>query len=163
MTLIDSVNQALGHPKLETQIQQLTQERDEAIAQLQQVRSALGIAPTPALAPDPVALPTVENAPADPSASDRADIDPDVRRAIQAMIDLNERTNTFDHKWRISTDPLRFLLAQVGKSSTPKIVAGMRAMKDTIDTHHAKHGIGPRHNRKHGGTNKISKLINLKQ
>ena len=170
------VEHAVGQPELEQQLEVVTKQRDEAIAQLQQVRSALGLtietasvaAPAPLTSPPTASqtslLDTTNLSSFDTvQRHDYEHVDPDVVIAIRAMMALNERTTNHNQKWRISTDPLRVLLTQVGKSSTPKIVKAMKAMKTELDDHHTKHGIGPRHNRIHGGTDKIGDLISLRK
>ncbi|NEO34493.1 MAG: hypothetical protein F6K36_29660 [Symploca sp. SIO3C6] len=90
-------------------------------------------------------------------------VDPDAVQAIRLIMAHNDESTLHKDKWRISTDPLRVLLSQVGKCTTPKIMDAMKAMKTELDEHHQKHGLGQRHNRTHGGADKIASIISLNQ
>ncbi len=90
-----------------------------------------------------------------------ADLDPDVVRALQAILDYNEYEAT-DHqqRWAISIPVMKDLLKQLGKATQPKIEAVLRAKSEAIEQHHRLHGLGQRHNRVHKG-HSISEIITL--
>ncbi|NET47517.1 MAG: hypothetical protein F6K09_02075 [Merismopedia sp. SIO2A8] len=112
-------------------------------------------------------IPTSITVPQDKERGDRSRppinklVDPDAIAAIRLIMAHNDATTLHRDKWRISTDPLRVLLAQVGKNTTPKIMEAMKAMKTELDEHHKKHGLGQRHNRTHGGAEKIGEIISM--
>jgi len=90
-----------------------------------------------------------------------ADLDPDVVRALQAILDYNEYEAT-DHqqRWAISIPVMKDLLKQLGKATQPKIEAVLRAKSEAIEQYHRLHGLGQRHNRVHKG-HSISEIITL--
>lgn len=91
----------------------------------------------------------------------QADLDPDVLKALQAILDYNDHTATSHaERWTISIPVMKDLLKQLGKATQPKIEAVLRAKSDTIHQHHRLHGLGERHNRVHKGRS-ISEIIKL--
>jgi Telomere resolvase len=93
--------------------------------------------------------------------SSQADLDPDVLRALQAILDYNEyEATSHQQRWAISIPVMKDLLKQLGKATQPKIEAVFRAKSEAIDEHHRHHGLGQRHNRVHNGRS-ISELIKL--
>ena len=74
-------------------------------------------------------------------------LDPDVVRVVNAIMDYNDCQADHDSKWAISFPVMKHL----GKANQKKIAAVFDAMRSEIDAHHQKHGLGPRHNRKHQG------------
>ena len=63
--------------------------------------------------------------------------------------DENEAISHVD-KWFISTPALQELLRGSGyTASQPRVKAALDYRRNDIDQHHAKHGLGSRHNRKH--------------
>ncbi|NET48942.1 MAG: hypothetical protein F6K09_09495 [Merismopedia sp. SIO2A8] len=177
--------------ELEEENERLTLERDHiqaGLAQLQNSLETVGLSfspPQPASAMDTMLdtplqemraiastsgecpIPTSITVPQDNERGDRSRppinklVDPDAIAAIRLIMDHNDATTLHRDKWRISTDPLRVLLAQVGKNTTPKIMEAMRAMKTQLDEHHKRHGLGQRHNRTHGGADKIGEIISM--
>jgi hypothetical protein len=95
------------------------------------------------------------------AASSQADLDPDVLRALQAILDYNEyEATSHQQRWAISIPVMKDLLKQLGKATQPKIEAVLRAKSEAIDQHHRHHGLGQRHNRVHQGRS-ISEIIQL--
>ena len=93
--------------------------------------------------------------------SPQADLDPDVLRALQAILDYNEyEATSHQQRWAISIPVMKDLLKQLGKATQPKIEAVLRAKSEAIDQHHRHHGLGQRHNRVHNGRS-ISEIIQL--
>ena len=93
--------------------------------------------------------------------SSQADLDPDVLRALQAVLDYNEyEAMSHQQRWAISIPVMKDLLKQLGKATQPKIEAVLRAKSEAIDHHHRHHGLGQRHNRVHQG-HSISEIIKL--
>ncbi len=93
--------------------------------------------------------------------SSQADLDPDVLRALQAILDYNEyEATSHQQRWAISIPVMKDLLKQLGKATQPKIEAVLRAKSEAIDQHHRHHGLGQRHNRVHNGRS-ISDVIKL--
>jgi hypothetical protein len=91
----------------------------------------------------------------------QADLDPDVLRALQAILDYNEyEATSHQQRWAISIPVMKDLLKQLGKATQPKIEAVLRAKSEVIDEHHRHHGLGQRHNRVHQGRS-ISDVIKL--
>ena len=89
------------------------------------------------------------------------DLDPDVLRALNAILDYNEYAATsHQERWAISIPVMKDLLKLLGKATQPKIEAVLRAKSDTIEHHHREHGLGERHNRVHQG-HSISEIIKL--
>jgi cell division protein FtsB len=105
------------------------------------------------------ALPTSQKGSA--AGSPQADLDPDVLRALQAILDYNEYDAiSHQQRWAISIPVMKDLLKQLGKATQPKIEAVLRAKSEVIDHHHRHHGLGQRHNRVHQGRS-ISEIIQL--
>jgi Telomere resolvase len=95
------------------------------------------------------------------ASSSQADLDPDVLRALQAILDYNEyEATSHQQRWAISIPVMKDLLKQLGKATQPKIEAVLRAKSEAIDQHHRHHGLGQRHNRVHQG-HSISEIITL--
>jgi Telomere resolvase len=95
------------------------------------------------------------------ASSSQADLDPDVLRALQAILDYNEyEATSHQQRWAISIPVMKDLLKQLGKATQPKIEAVLRAKSEAIDQHHRHHGLGQRHNRVHQGRS-ISDVIQL--
>jgi predicted RNase H-like nuclease (RuvC/YqgF family) len=95
------------------------------------------------------------------ASSSQADLDPDVLRALQAILDYNEyEATSHQQRWAISIPVMKDLLNQLGKATQPKIEAVLRAKSEAIDQHHRHHGLGQRHNRVHQGRS-ISDVIQL--
>ena len=93
--------------------------------------------------------------------SPQADLDPDVLRALQSILDYNEyEATSHQQRWAISIPVLKDLLKQLGKATQPKIEAVLRAKSEVIDEHHRHYGLGQRHNRVHQG-HSISEIIKL--
>ena len=91
----------------------------------------------------------------------QADLDPDVLRALQAILDYNDHTATSHaDRWTISIPVMKDLLKQLGKATQPKIEAVLKARRGVIEEHHRRHGLGERHNRVHKGRS-ISEIIKL--
>ncbi len=91
----------------------------------------------------------------------QADLDPDVLKALQAILDYNDQTATSHAEcWTISIPVMKDLLKQLGKATQPKIEAVLKAKSATIQQHHRLHGLGERHNRVHKGRS-ISEIIKL--
>jgi Telomere resolvase len=91
----------------------------------------------------------------------QADLDPDVLRALQALLDYNEyEATSHPQRWAISIPVMKDLLKQLGKATQPKIEAVLRAKRGAIEQHHRHHGLGERHNRVHKGRS-ISEVIKL--
>lgn len=91
----------------------------------------------------------------------QADLDPDVLRALQAILDYNDQTATSHaERWTISIPVMKDLLKQLGKATQPKIEAVLKSNSDAIHQHHRQHGLGERHNRVHQGRS-ISEIIKL--
>ena len=91
----------------------------------------------------------------------QADLDPDVLRALYALLDYNDQTATSHaERWTISIPVMKDLLKQLGKATQPKIEAVLKAKSDTIHQHHRQHGLGERHNRVHQGRS-VSEVIQL--
>ena len=91
----------------------------------------------------------------------QADLDPDVLRALQTILDYNEyEATSHQQRWAISIPVMKDLLKQLGKATQPKIEAVLRAKSEAIDEHHRHHGLGQRHNRVHNGRS-ISDVIKL--
>ena len=106
----------------------------------------------------PTASPIPQKA---PDAVSQADLDPDVLRALQAILDYNEyEATSHQQRWAISIPVMKDLLKQLGKATQPKIEAVLRAKSETIEEHHRHHGLGQRHNRVHQGRS-ISDVIKL--
>jgi Telomere resolvase len=107
----------------------------------------------------PTALPTPQKVSA--AGSSQADLDPDVLRVLQAILDYNEyEATSHQQRWAISIPIMKDLLKQLGKATQPKIEAVFRAKSEAIDEHHRHHGLGQRHNRVHQG-HSISEIIKL--
>jgi len=107
----------------------------------------------------PMALPIPQKVAA--ASSSQADSDPDVLRALQAILDYNEyEATSHQQRWAISIPVMKDLLKQLGKATQPKIEAVLRAKSEAIDQHHRHHGLGQRHNRVHQGRS-ISDVIKL--
>jgi cell division protein FtsB len=107
----------------------------------------------------PMALPIPQKVAA--ASSSQADLDPDVLRALNAILDYNEYGATsHQQRWAISIPVMKDLLKQLGKATQPKIEAVLRAKSEAIDQHHRHHGLGQRHNRVHQG-HSISEIIKL--
>ncbi len=107
----------------------------------------------------PVALPIPQKVAA--ASSSQADSDPDVLRALQAILDYNEyEATSHQQRWAISIPVMKDLLKQLGKATQPKIEAVLRAKSEAINQHHRHHGLGQRHNRVHQG-HSISEIIKL--
>ncbi|NJR51490.1 MAG: hypothetical protein HC780_19830 [Leptolyngbyaceae cyanobacterium CSU_1_3] len=110
-------------------------------------------------AASPTALPIPQKVAV--AVSYQADLDPDVLRALQTILDYNEyEATSHQQRWAISIPVMKDLLKQLGKATQPKIEAGLRAKSETIDEHHRHHGLGQRHNRVHNGRS-ISDVIKL--
>ena len=106
----------------------------------------------------PTALPTPHKVAV---AGSQADLDPDVLRALNAILDYNEYDATsHQQRWAISIPVMKDLLKQLGKATQPKIEAVLRAKSEAIEQHHRLHGLGQRHNRVHQG-HSISEIITL--
>ncbi len=91
----------------------------------------------------------------------QADLDPDVLRALQAILQYNDQTATSHaERWTISIPIMKDLLKQLGKATQPKIEAVLKAKSATIQQHHRLHGLGERHNRVHKGRS-VSEIIKL--
>jgi len=107
----------------------------------------------------PMALPTPQRV--STAVSSQAELDPDVLRALQAILDYNEyEATSHQQRWAISIPVMKDLLKQLGKATQPKIEAVLRAKSEAIDHHHRHHGLGQRHNRVHQG-HSISEIITL--
>jgi len=107
----------------------------------------------------PMALPIPQKVAA--AGSSQADLDPDVLRALQALLDYNEyEATSHQQRWAISIPVMKDLLKQLGKATQPKIEAVLRTKSEAIDQHHCHHGLGQRHNRVHQGRS-ISEIIKL--
>jgi cell division protein FtsB len=118
--------------------------------------------PTDAIKTQPPA-PTTLSSPQKVSVagSPQADLDPDVLRALQAILDYNEyEATSHQQRWAISIPVLKDLLKQLGKATQPKIEAVLRAKSEVVNEHHRHYGLGQRHNRVHNGQS-ISDLIKL--
>ena len=74
-----------------------------------------------------------------------------VERAISRIMKWNDNEqHTFNDKWFISTPALQDLLRGSGyTASQPRVKAALDYRRHDIDQHHANHGLGSRHNRKH--------------
>jgi cell division protein FtsB len=93
--------------------------------------------------------------------SPQADLDPDVLRALQAILDYNEyEVTSHQQRWAISIPVMKDLLKQLGKATQPKIEAVLRAKSEVVNEHHRHYGLGERHNRVHQGRS-ISDVIKL--
>jgi cell division protein FtsB len=115
---------------------------------------------TQAASPTILPSPQKVSKPSD-AVSSRADLDPDVLRALQAILDYNEYSATsHQQRWAISIPVMKDLLKQLGKATQPKIEAVLRAKSEAIEQHHRHHGLGQRHNRVHQGRS-ISEIIKL--
>ena len=91
----------------------------------------------------------------------QADLDPDVLRALQSLLDYNDQTATSHaERWTISIPVMKDLLKQLGKATQPKIEAVLKAKRGVIGEHHRLHGLGERHNRVHKGRS-VSEIIKL--
>ena len=91
----------------------------------------------------------------------QADLDPDVLRALHALLDYNDQTATSHaERWTISIPVMKDLLKQLGKATQPKIEAVLKAKRGVIEEHHRQHGLGERHNRVHKGRS-VSEIIKL--
>ena len=91
----------------------------------------------------------------------QADLDPDVLRALQAILQYNDQTATSHaERWTISIPVMKDLLKQLGKATQPKIEAVLKAKRGVIEEHHRRHGLGERHNRVHQGRS-VSEIIKL--
>ena len=91
----------------------------------------------------------------------QADLDPDVLKALQAILDYNDQTATSHaERWTISIPVMKDLLKQLGKATQPKIEAVLKAKSATIHQHHRLYGLGERHNRVHKGRS-VSEIIKL--
>jgi cell division protein FtsB len=96
-----------------------------------------------------------------PDAVSQADLDPDVLRALNAILDYNGYDATsHQQRWAISIPVMKDLLKQLGKATQPKIEAVLRAKSEATEQHHRHHGLGQRHNRVHKGRS-ISEIIKL--
>jgi Telomere resolvase len=132
-----------------------TQEKrtEEAIAMTSPADAIKTQSPSPTTLPSPqkvaVAVPL------------QADLDPDVLRALQAILDYNEyEATSHQQRWAISIPVMKDLLKQLGKATQPKIEAVLRAKSEVVNEHHRHHGLGQRHNRVHNGRS-ISDVIKL--
>jgi len=135
-------------------IEKTTQEK-KAAAAIEKTKQADAIKTQAA---PPTASPIPQKA---PDALSQADLDPDVLRALQAILDYNEYEATeHQQRWAISIPVMKDLLKQLGKATQPKIEAVLRAKSEAIDQHHRHHGLGQRHNRVHNGRS-ISDVIKL--
>lgn len=85
------------------------------------------------------------------SRSHPEDLDPDVLRALNAIMEYNNSREFHQDKWAISYPVMKDLLKQVGSATQPKIKAVFEAKAQEIEAHHQAHGLGERHNRKHQG------------
>lgn len=91
----------------------------------------------------------------------QADLDLDVLRALQAILEYNDHTATSHaERWTISIPVMKDLLKQLGKTTQPKIEAVLKAKRGVIEEHHRRHGLGERHNRVHQGRS-VSEIIQL--
>ena len=91
----------------------------------------------------------------------QADLDPDVLKALQAILDYNDQMATSHaDRWTISIPVMKDLLKQLGKATQPKIEAVLKAKRGVIEEHHRLHGLGERHNRVHKGRS-VSEIIKL--
>jgi len=141
-------------------IQSLDQEKRAAIARSPHDRSDADESPTAALAATPIPQ-TPKDARATTALPFQVDLDADVLRALNAILDYNEYAATSHQQcWAVSIPVMKDLLRQVGKATQPKIEAVLRAKSDTIQQHHRLHGLGERHNRVHQG-HSISEVIKL--
>ncbi|MGK7890983.1 MAG: hypothetical protein AB4042_16765 [Leptolyngbyaceae cyanobacterium] len=88
-------------------------------------------------------------------------LDPDIVRAIQTIMDHNDRVaQSHDDKWVIAVNPLQQLLSTIGKGTNTKIMKALKQLRPDIDAHHHKHGLSQRHNKCHTGQ-AISDFIKL--
>jgi hypothetical protein len=154
--------------RLKAENVRLRQERDEAVTKLEAFRTLLNggdgqpertIAPATAS----VAQSTVERSRQERIAvelEDEEDLDPEVVRALYALMQFNDAQNSHADKWAVSFPVMKELCKQVGVATQPKINAVFQAKADEIDQHHRDHGLGQRHNRVHQGQS-ISDLIRL--
>jgi hypothetical protein len=158
--------------RLEKENAQLRQERDEAVAKLETFRTLLNggtgqpertVASTIASVP-PRGVPQtrVERPKRDLAevVEDEEDLDPEVVRALYALMQFNDAQTNHADKWAISFPVMKELCKQVGVATQPKIDAVFKAKADEIDQHHRDHGLGQRHNRVHQGQS-ISDFIRL--
>ncbi len=91
----------------------------------------------------------------------QADLDPDVLRALHAILQYNDHAATSHaERWTISIPVMKDLLKQLGKATQPKIEAVLKAKRGVIEEHHRLHGLGERHNRVHKGRS-VSEVIKL--
>jgi hypothetical protein len=111
--------------------------------------------------PSPTTLPSPQKVAVAVAVPLQADLDPDVLRALQAILDYNEyEATSHQQRWAISIPVMKDLLKQLGKATQPKIEAVLRAKSEVVNEHHRHHGLGQRHNRVHQGRS-ISDLIKL--
>lgn len=78
-----------------------------------------------------------------------ANLDPDIERALFAIIHHNKSVNSNTDRWTISINPMKELLKTIGKSYQTAITAVLNAYSQAIDAHHAEFLLSPRHNRVH--------------
>jgi hypothetical protein len=154
---------------LAEEIAALKVERDQAIAKLNQFRALLdGNAGEseqlePVIAPQPTPYSPIHlsaQAPVRPSALKGLVLDPDVLRALETIMTYNDNCSNHSQKWAISYPVMKDLLACIGKATQTKIKAVFDAYAQQIEEHHAKHGLGGRHNRIHKGES-ITSVINF--
>ena len=74
-----------------------------------------------------------------------------IDKAISRVIHWNDNDErSFDQKWYISVPILQDLLRGSGyTASQPRLKTAMDNRRQEIDDHHAKHGLGRRHNTRH--------------
>jgi hypothetical protein len=144
--------------KLETIQQLLSTATPTPIApdQVPTPATAMPVAPVPAKAlitaatapaPTPAAV-TDRNIQRNPEFLDTA-LDPDIERALFAIINHNKRVNSNDDRWAISVNAMKGLLKTIGKSYQPKIQEVLKAYSNAVDQHHAEFLLSSRHNRVH--------------
>ena len=130
----------------------------KATAAIEKTTSADSIKTQPS--PTTLSMPEKVSKPSNADSS-QADLDPDVLRALQTILDYNEyEATSHQQRWAISIPVIKDLLKQLGKATQPKIEAVLRAKSEAIDQHHRHHGLGQRHNRLHQG-HSISEMIKL--
>ena len=127
-----------------------TSQRDHSVAE--SPRAAISASPSPQKPKDERPIEAL---------SVQANLDPDVLKALQAILDYNDQTATSHaERWTISIPVMKDLLKQLGKATQPKIEAVLKAKSATIHQHHRLYGLGERHNRVHKGRS-VSEIIKL--
>lgn len=172
---IARVNLEINSAQLEVLRQEnerLKQERDQATSKLQAFRQLLigsgeqedeavqesqHVSAPPAISSD--------TKPKSPKASYKRTSEEDalfhIRRAIQAIMHFNdEEAGSFDNMWYISFPVVQALLRAHGFPANQKTVSTVfDELKLELESHHDKHKLGSRHNRRHPNIKLIADKI----